>query len=184
MLQECEQWRKDFGVDDIVKSVAAHPRYRHVSYRLVGTLISRKGRRSTNTILHTTTRPTRYILQSYAYISSFRSRMAAQFTLNDWACLISKPCTPSRLKNASYSVLSWSTKSSSTTAFPHVPNNVVTPLKRHAPSLISTTSLSVISIRSRTTSARHHLSVKTVIPRPWANSTSSTRPGHSTPFGG
>lgn len=61
MLQEFEQWRKDFGVEEIFKYVV-RPRNSNKLFTIApGTLTLKRGNKSTNTILRTTTRPTRYV---------------------------------------------------------------------------------------------------------------------------
>lgn len=67
MLISCEQWRKDFGVDDLVKCVRPRTsRFIRPYGRTLETLTFRRRRRSTSTTPNITTRSTRSVRQQSA----------------------------------------------------------------------------------------------------------------------
>src|SRR5271170_3619597 len=91
MFSECEQWRKDFEVDEIAKSfkfeenplvTVYYPRYYHKTDKV------------------------------YFHLGLvLNNRMDDPCTLSNWAKLTSTPCTRLRLKNGFYKTSSMSTRS-------------------------------------------------------------------------
>lgn len=62
MLLACEKWRKDFGVDELVKYVAKNSSRLLCPNMVAGTLTSRRRRRWTSTTRSITTRTTKYVV--------------------------------------------------------------------------------------------------------------------------
>ena len=69
MLLDAEKWRKEFGVDDIVKCVFfSFLSEKGVTYEFTGTLTSRKKKKWISIIHSITTKPTRFF--SFPLISN------------------------------------------------------------------------------------------------------------------
>lgn len=91
MFTECEQWRKDFEVDEIARS------FKFEENPLVTSYYPRYYHKTDKVNFHCNR------------LLSFR--MADPFTLSNWAKLTSMPCTRLRLRNVFFKTLSTSTRS-------------------------------------------------------------------------
>ena len=81
MIIAAEQWRKDFGVDDVIKYALISLSYAFlvlICSRYVGTLISRRELKSTNITPNSTTRQTRSVWCSHHVLGSTPDRFLYQ----------------------------------------------------------------------------------------------------------